>query len=398
VNLIPHSQLDDADLIVDAVYEGGDAGNLSDDPIARLLKAGNAGHFRYCGSVENLRYLIIVCSSDTPLWPDTIDVTSGSFSCYGDNRRPGADLHDTSKNQNIIFRNIFESLHRQSQPRTDIPPVFLFSRHPTPNSPRAVMFRGVCAPGAFHLGKGEGLIAVWRSLDAHRFQNYLATFTILDIPVISRKWIQALESGESAESEAPVVWNMWLKSGLYRPLRAKPLTHIRSIEDQLPADDSKKALLFKLYRYFNAAPACFAYFAADLYRMANPRVIVERISRSAVDDGYEVIGWHQLGLDADPVCIEFILAGKCYNPGLGQRKRKSVGVKELSRLICRMKDRQIGIMLTTSIVTEQAYQETRRNQLPIIFLCGSDIVDMLYARGIRSVKMLKGWLAEAYPV
>jgi hypothetical protein len=260
------------------------------------------------------------------------------------------------------------------------------------------MFRGVCAPGAFHLGKGEGLIAVWRSLDAHRFQNYLATFTILDIPVISRKWIQALESGESAESEAPVVWNMWLKSGLYRPLRAKPLTHIRSIEDQLPADDSKKALLFKLYRYFNAAPACFAYFAADLYRMANPRVIVERISRSAVDDGYEVIGWHQLGLDADPVCIEFILAGKCYNPGLGQRKRKSVGVKELSRLICRMKDRQIGIMLTTSIVTEQAYQETRRNQLPIIFLCGSDIVDMLYARGIRSVKMLKGWLAEAYPV
>ena len=43
---IPFDQLADADLYVDAIYEGGTAGTFGDDPISRLLPCGNRGGFR----------------------------------------------------------------------------------------------------------------------------------------------------------------------------------------------------------------------------------------------------------------------------------------------------------------------------------------------------------------
>jgi hypothetical protein len=215
--------------------------------------------------------------------------------------------------------------------------------------------------------------------------------------VVSRKWIEALESGETDANSAPVVWNMWLKSGLYRPLQPKHTAHVRSIAEQLPLEDSKKALLFKLYRYFNSTPGRFEYFAADIFRMSDPRVILEGVIRNPVDGGYEAFGRYILGLAADPIYVGFTLEGKCYNPGFGQRKRKSVGVKETSRLISRLKNMQIGVLVTTSVIAEQAYQEARAEKYPVIFLCGSDIVAILHERGISTVKALEAWLSENYP-
>jgi hypothetical protein len=52
MQIIPFSDLEDADLIIDAVYEGGNTGNIADDPLAKLLRGGNAGNFRFCGSVS----------------------------------------------------------------------------------------------------------------------------------------------------------------------------------------------------------------------------------------------------------------------------------------------------------------------------------------------------------
>jgi Restriction endonuclease len=37
----------------------------------------------------------------------------------------------------------------------------------------------------------------------------------------------------------------------------------------------------------------------------------------------------------------------------------SVGVKELARLISRIKHREFGVLVTTSYVNEQAYREVR---------------------------------------
>lgn len=38
-------------------------------------------------------------------------------------------------------------------------------------------------------------MAIWKSVDGQRFQNYKAFFTILDINRIAREWLLELQSG-----------------------------------------------------------------------------------------------------------------------------------------------------------------------------------------------------------
>ena len=40
--VVPFEALAAADLVVDAIYEGGKKGNVSDDPVAKLLPVGNS--------------------------------------------------------------------------------------------------------------------------------------------------------------------------------------------------------------------------------------------------------------------------------------------------------------------------------------------------------------------
>ena len=56
------SDLRKCDLIVDAVYEGGRAGNASDDPLSKMLGVSNQGGFRYLGNKTQL-HLIVLTSS-----------------------------------------------------------------------------------------------------------------------------------------------------------------------------------------------------------------------------------------------------------------------------------------------------------------------------------------------
>lgn len=44
---VAFAHLPDADLVVNAVYEGGNKGDASDDPLAKLLPVGNQGGFRF---------------------------------------------------------------------------------------------------------------------------------------------------------------------------------------------------------------------------------------------------------------------------------------------------------------------------------------------------------------
>ena len=53
------NELETADLIVDAIYEGGKSGNVVDDPLTKLLSVGNQGGFRQKGSIDQLRYCVL---------------------------------------------------------------------------------------------------------------------------------------------------------------------------------------------------------------------------------------------------------------------------------------------------------------------------------------------------
>ena len=87
--------LSDADLVVELVYEGGRRGTVADDPLAVLLPVGNQGGFRYRGSPTrgDVKLVVLYTSGHNVDWPDELDVTTGTFTYYGDNRDPGSDLH-----------------------------------------------------------------------------------------------------------------------------------------------------------------------------------------------------------------------------------------------------------------------------------------------------------------
>jgi hypothetical protein len=395
MKVIPFNQLSTSDLIVDAVYESSDDGRLSGDPISKLLSGtGNMGGFRISGRGERKNWVVLFTTGEDSDWPDTIDLNTGQFIYYGDNKSPGHELHDTHAGGNKILRFVFERLHDIEESREGIPPFLIFKKCPTQTGARSVQFKGLAVPGFSGLSATEDLVAVWKSTNGQRFQNYRSVFTILDIPVISRLWLQSLSVG--ASENAPMAWNEWKNKGKYSALIAQSTTTIRSSEEQMPAGQSKITMLLEVWQHFRDAPIAFESFAARIYQMTDQRVIIDEITRATIDGGRDAIGRYLLGLSNDPVYAEFSLEAKCYRPPINELKGNSVGVKEVSRLISRIRHRQFGVLVTTSIIARQAYEEVRDDKHPIIFISGGDIVEILLKNGFNSVERVKKFLRDEF--
>jgi len=80
--------------------------------------------------------------------------------------------------------------------------------------------------------------------------------------------------------------------------------------------------------------------------------------------------------------IECAVEAKCYDTHNG------VGVKEMSRLISRIKHRQFGILITTSYVNAQAYKEIKEDGHPILVISGEDICKILQHNGYDQERLL----------
>lgn len=74
-----------------------------------------------------------------------------------------------------------------------------------------------------------------------------------------------------------------------------------------------------------------------------------------------------------------------------------MGVKELSRLISRLRHRQFGILVTTSFLGEQAYKELRDDQHPVIVIAAKDIAQILIESGLNTEAAVQKWLNEQFP-
>lgn len=88
-----------------------------------------------------------------------------------------------------------------------------------------------------------------------------------------------------------------------------------------------------------------------------------------------------------PLRINCALEAKCYG------ERNSVGVKEMSRLISRIRYRQFGILVTTSYVDNQAYSEVVEDGHPILIVTASDIATTLRKNSITPDN-INLWLLE----
>jgi hypothetical protein len=232
VRQISFSDLPISDLIVDAVYKGGSAGNAGDDPIAKLVPCGNQGGFRFCGSttLPGCRLAVLFSTVNEPEWPDLLEPETGRFLYFGDNRQPGHELHET-RGGNKLLRMCFEALHSGPESKLAVPPFLVFSRA---IAGRDVQFKGLAVPGAEGVPATDDLVAIWRTSGGLRFQNYRAIFTILDVPVVPREWIDQVCAGQADSNRAPLPWMEWRTRGTYRALRAPRIIHHRTREQQLP--------------------------------------------------------------------------------------------------------------------------------------------------------------------
>lgn len=378
-----------ADLVVDRVYLGGPQPNWAGDPLQRLLPVGLQGGIRANGGQQAPKLVALSTSGANIDWPDTIDTATGSVSYYGDNRRPGSDLHDTARGGNRILRSTFDWAHADAAARRLVPPFFLFAKA---GPGRDVVFRGILAPGAPDLTADEDLVAVWRSQHGRRFQNYRAQFTILDIATATRAWIRDVLAGDALSLNCPEPWRRWVSGRHYQALTSTRIEY-RSKAEQLPADPAGLQILECVRSHFAGQPTRFEYLAAHLWQMADGHAGSYEVTRASVDGGRDAIGEYRIGPPSDPVTVTFALEAKLYDPGGG-----GVGVSDVSRLISRLRYRQFGVLVTTSYVARQAYQEVRADQHPVVILSGRAIVDLLRAKGYPTPAAVSRWLSETFPI
>lgn len=399
VKVVSFSDLPTSDLLVDAVYEGAQGGQLSGEVLSKLLPGtGNLGGFRASGRGVDKKFVVLYSSGEDKDWPDRLDNSTGQFVYYGDNKTPGHELHETDRGGNRILQRSFDLLHGDPPKRDAVPPFFIFQKYPTATSARSVQFKGLAVPGFTGLPATADLVAVWKTTKGQRFQNYQATFTILDTPIISRAWLKDLATGSSLTENAPKAWSDWVKLGRYRALTAEATTVIRDAQAQMPDTPAKTSILETVWTHFKDAPLAFEAFAARIFQMHDQRVIIDEITRASIDGGRDAIGKYLLGLRDDPVYAEFSLEAKCYRPPLNGKTANSVGVKEVSRLISRIRHRQFGVLVTTSVIGRQAYEEVREDRHPIIFISGRDIADILTMNGFNTPDLVKGMLQNEFSV
>ena len=387
---VPFELLKNADLVLDQIYEGGKAGNAGDDPIHHLLPVGIQGGFRPKGSIKNsdVQLLVLYTSGMEPEWPDRLDPYTGVFTYFGDNRMPGKQIHDTKKLGNHFLKAIFGAGLPGEMKRENVPPIFVFEKT---GEGRSVRFKGLAVPGVSGTTQGDDLTAVWRVQAGERFQNYRARFTVLDVGHISRAWIDAVSVGNPFSEKCPEPWRDWVFKNQYLPLITEHIG-VRGKAEQEPVEQEGKKIIERIRGYFNddlQDPIKFERCAVEIWRMIAPSTGVVDLTRPWRDGGRDAIGSYLLGPTGDRLAVEFALEAKCW--------KNSIGVKEVSRLISRLRHRQFGVFVTTSYFNSQAYKEIRSDNHPVVMVSGQDIVEALATSGLTTLSQVEDWLHSTFP-
>ena len=382
------ADLGTADLIVDAIYEGSrESNSYGAEPLHHLLPGlGTQGGFRKRKGLDADVVGLVLCSTgNEPDWPDELNPFTGTYTYYGDNRTPGKDLHDTRPGGNKTLARIFELAHLDKASRSACPLILVFE---SVGTGRDMVFRGLAVPGSRQHGPREDLIAIWKMYNGERFQNYRAVFSILDCGSISGHWLREVFANRVIDLKAtgvPPAFKAWVETGKIQPLMADPI-RVRSAEQQLPMPGLQTLLIEQIRDYCSEDPYLFEPLAAEIWRMSCTTPIEMEMTRRYRDGGRDAIGNLLLGPISDAIKLSFALEAKLY------ARKNRVGVRETSRLISRLKNREFGVLVTTSALDKQAYDEIRADQHPVIVISGRDMAEILITAGINSPVAIEAWI------
>ncbi len=379
MNTVAFEDLKNADLVVDTVYRGGKVSGKGSEVLSKLLPGcSNSGGFRKVMRKDGSglpAYVVLYTSMQELAWPDYLDEETGIFRYYGDNRNPGKTILDTPRKGNQLLEFVFDCLNSRDGSIKNIPPFFIFKKT---GSGWDVKFLGLAAPGNPKISPDKDLVAFWRTMDEERFQNYEAYFTVLETGIpIDRRWLNALiYDHENSLQYAPDCWKYFINKGRNGiiPLIAKKLPKVPSKYDQLQSDNEGSVCLQKIREFYKSFPQGFEVCAKDLLEKTDTKFQNFELTRPWRDGGRDAIGNYVIspaGKVNHPLIIDCALEAKCYS------ETNSVGVKEMSRLISRIRYRQFGVMITTSYVNSQAYKEVIEDQHPIMIMSANDIAQVL---------------------
>ena len=383
---VQFDKLESSDLIIDCIYKGGNTGDMSAEVLHKFIpRCENAGGFR-----KKLRedgsgkyaYIVLYTSMEELEWPDYLDEETGIFRYYGDNRQPGREITKTRKKGNLILETTFALLN-EGVHLNDIPPFFIFKKA---GNGRDVQFLGLAAPGNPRISPDKDLVAFWRTIKQKRFQNYEAYFTILNTgkKPISRKWIESLIYNHSENLKyAPDAWKKFIKYGRngIEALKAPKIFKIPNKYDQLQSNEEGNRCVELIREHYRDNPYGFEVCATSLIEKMDSHFVDFSLTRPWRDGGRDAIGHYSISTGGKanyPLKIDCALEAKCYSKGTG------VGVKQMSRLISRIRYRQFGIMLTTSYVDSAAYKEVVEDGHPILIVTASDIATILRNNALTS--------------
>lgn len=383
---VEFEKLSTADLVVDTIYQGGKVSGKGSEVLSKLMPGcSNSGGFRKVMRKDGSglpAYVVLYTSMQELVWPDYLDEETGVFRYYGDNRSPGKTILDTPRKGNQLLEFVFDCLNSKDGSIKNIPPFFIFKKT---GRGWDVKFLGLAAPGNPKISPDKDLVAFWRTMNEERFQNYEAYFTVLDTSqAINRRWLGALiYDHENSLQYAPDVWKRFISNGRngIMPLIAKKIVSIPSKYDQLQSDIEGQKCIQKIRDYYAEFPQGFENCARDILEKTDTKFQDFDLTRPWRDGGRDALGYyviHPGGKANSPLRIDCALEAKCYS------ENNSVGVREMSRLISRIRYRQFGIMLTTSYVHSQAYKEVVEDGHPILIMTATDIAQTLRKNAITS--------------
>lgn len=75
--------------------------------------------------------------------------------------------------------------------------------------------------------------------------------------------------------------------------------------------------------------------------------------------------------------------------------QNGVGVKEVSRLISRLRHRQFGVLVTTSYVAQHAYKELKKDEHPVVIIAAKDIAALLI-KNFHHLDKVKIWISTKF--
>lgn len=333
-------------------------------------------------AIEDCGFCLLVTNFSEPEWPDSLDSETGLFTYYGDNRKPGNRIDETRPDGNRLLEKVFDLRHDGD--REAICPFLCFENYVGADG-TYMRFLGLAVPGAEGLSNLEDLVAVWRRKGHRRFQNYRAIFTILKTESVPYSWLEEIVSGASPAKakSCPPAFAKWVKTGKYDPLTTPPTRVPRTKADQDPKAQRKEQEEKVLAAVRSLSDRQFEYFTKALLRLMDPRYFDLEVTRKVICGGRDVVGKYRVGHDDHLISLDICAEAKHW--------KKAIGVKEMMRLISRIKHRDFGIFVTTSYFDRRVQKELIEDGHPVVLVSGGDIARILIAGELEGAA-LDRWL------